>query len=96
MNDIYKQKYIKYKSKYINLTKQLNDESRDTLEYLDWIKYAEDNKLLFGPKDYIKMDVGKKYYATQVDYIRFLSIEYPKEYNIEFNKVYDPVELFSN
>jgi hypothetical protein len=95
MNDTYKQKYIKYKTKYVNLKQQQGFRSNRALEYSDWMKYAKDNNLFFGPKDYADLEPGKKYYAVQIDYIRFLSIEYPDRHNIKIDKIYDPVDFFN-
>jgi len=40
------------------------------------------------------MEPNKKYDITQIDYIRFLFIEYSKKHNIESDKIYDPLEFF--
>jgi len=44
----YKQKY---KNKHLQFKSQLGG-AKDALEYSDWMKYAEEHKLFFGPKDY--------------------------------------------
>ena len=109
MNELYNQKYIEYKNKYIqqkqltyiensNLeggTKKTNFKPNGALEYSNWMKYAERHKLFFGPKDYAKLETDKKYNITQIDYILFLYIEYAKNHNIKSNKIYDPMDFFN-
>ena len=67
----------------------------DSLEYSDWIKYAEKKKLFFGTNDYKKLEHNKRYNITQIDYIKFLSIEYASKFGIKNNKVYDPLTFFN-
>lgn len=64
------------------------------LEFDEWIQYAEKNNLLITDKDLKKLQIARPYKVIQVDYIRFLAIEYGDQYNIELNRIYDPIALY--
>jgi hypothetical protein len=67
---------------------------RNALCYGDWVKYAEKNKLLFDVKRFNKMEIGERHFIVQVDYMKFLFIEYAKKFGIKEGEVYEPVEFF--
>ena len=69
-------------------------DGENALEYSEWVTYAVSNNLLFGPKDFAKLESDKKYHIVQIDYIKFLFIEYAERHNIKANKMYDPLIFF--
>ena len=103
MSDIHTQKYLKYKAEYLQLKHEIQlggankfFDSVEALEYSEWIKHAEKNKLFFGPKDYAKIESNKNCYIVQIDYIKFLFIEWAKKFNIKENKIYEPLTFFNS
>lgn len=65
------------------------------LEYTDWIKLAEDKNLLLTEDQFKELKEGQTYAAAQVDYLRFLAIEWAEKHNIELDTVYSAEDLFS-
>jgi len=65
------------------------------MEFNQWIQYAEDNNLLLTEQTFKKLKRGVPYDVVEIDYLRFLAIEYGDRYNIKFNEIYDPIDLYS-
>ena len=64
------------------------------LDFDSWIKFAEINDLLITKQDFKKLKKAHPYDAIQIDYIRFLAIEWADRYQIKLNHVYKPVYLY--
>lgn len=65
-------------------------------EFDDWIKVAESKDLILKESDFLKLEKDVEYYVVELDYIRFLYIEYGKKYRIIKNKIYKPEELYKH
>ncbi len=64
------------------------------MEFDQWIKYAEDNNLLITEEEFLKLCKAKPYKVVQIDYVRFLAIEYGNQYDIKLDRTYDPMILY--
>ena len=64
------------------------------MEIRQWINHAISNGYIIKEEDIMELETNKPYAVVQVDYIRFLASDYPKEYNIEKGKTYSAMDLY--
>jgi hypothetical protein len=64
------------------------------MEFDEWVKHLEQNNLLFTEEEFRSLEPGKSYCFVEVDYLRFLAVEYANNYDIEFDTIKKPSEFY--